>query len=151
MADTENLLGGLLFWCYIASALVSTAFLLDSLVRQPGPSTFQTRQQVKIFSALALVSFSTLSFNMLHVLVQSFQQWLQVQPPASSNTWRDALATIWRWSITSTLFRDFGEAIVMDDARFLWTLAALLSTFSTCLHLSAEGNCLSLDRLECPL
>ncbi|CAK1367687.1 hypothetical protein CB0940_11545 [Cercospora beticola] len=132
-----NLIGALIFWLYIVLALVFTSLVLDSLIRLPTPAG--RRSQVLVFSSLAFFSFVALSFNMLHVLVYSFKLWTQGHPLPERINVGLALATIWKWSITSTLFKDFGVAIVEDLKRFFWTQAALWVTMSVCLYMGAEG------------
>ena len=132
-----NLFGALIFWLYIVLALVFTSLVLDSLIRLPTPP--ERGNQVLVFSSLAFFSFTALSFNMLHVLVYSFQLWTQDHPLASGMSAGSALMTIWKWSITSTLFKDFGVAIVEDLKRFFWTQAALWATMSVCIYMGAEG------------
>ncbi|GIZ49136.1 hypothetical protein CKM354_001217300 [Cercospora kikuchii] len=132
-----NLFGALIFWLYIVLALVFTSLVLDSLIRLPTPP--ERRSQVRVFSGLAFFSFVALSFNMLHVLVYSFRLWTQDHPLPEGISVASALATIWKWSITSTLFKDFGVAIVEDLKRFFWTQAALWATMSVCLYMGAEG------------
>jgi hypothetical protein len=140
-----NLFGALIFWLYIILALVFTSLVLDSLIRLPTPAG--RRSQVLVFSSLAFFSFVALSFNMLHVLVYSFKLWTQDHPLPEGINVGLALATIWKWSITSTLFKDFGVAIVEDLKRFFWTQAALWTTMSVCLYMGAEGVHRSVPRL----
>lgn len=135
-----NFIGATVFWLYILAALALTGVVLQALYRlhasrtsqQPGP-----QRQIWLFATLALVSFSTLSFNMLHVLIQSFQLWSNQQYPAQYFGYPQA---IWQWSIASSLFRDFGEAIVANPARFLWVQSALLATLSICFYMGIEGR-----------
>ncbi|KAM3414668.1 hypothetical protein BST61_g9826 [Cercospora zeina] len=132
-----NLFGALIFWLYIVLALVLTYLVLDSLLRLPTPP--EKRSQVLVFNCLAFLSFSALSFNMLHVLVYSFELWTQDYPLSKEMNVRSALLTIWKWSITSTLFKDFGVAIVENLDRFIWTQAALWATMSVCLYMGFKG------------
>jgi hypothetical protein len=72
---------------------------------------------------------------MLNVLIQTYQSWSakhRISATLDSNQ-------IWTWSITSTLFQDFGEAIVASPARYLWVQTALLATLSVCLFMGIEG------------
>ncbi|PPJ59857.1 hypothetical protein CBER1_04935 [Cercospora berteroae] len=132
-----NLFGALIFWLYIVLALVFTSLVLESIVRLPTP--LEKRKRVLVFSSLAFFSFAALSFNMLHVLVYSFQLWTEDHPLPNGMNVGSALTTIWKWSITSTLFKDFGVAIVEDLRRFFWTQAALWATMSVCLYMGAKG------------
>lgn len=132
MEDQHNLLGAIVFWLYIALALIFSFFAIESILKAPSPAP---HKHVATFSIMAAISFSTLSFNMLHVLIDSYSTWSerQVIPLVLSPS------SIWQWSITSTLFRNFGEAIVLDDARFLWTQCALMATMSVSFFMGAEG------------
>lgn len=132
MEDQHNLLGAIVFWLYIALALIFSFFAIESILKAPSPAP---HKHVATFSIMAAISFSTLSFNMLHVLIDSYSTWSQRQviPLVLSPS------SIWQWSITSTLFRNFGEAIVLDDARFLWTQCALMATMSVSFFMGAEG------------
>jgi len=90
-----------------------------------------------VFSALAVLSFAVLSANMLHVLIASFNAWLAHHPSSLEGGY---LTAVWRWSITSTLFQDFAEAIVKDNARSLWTQAELWNTLAVCLFMGRSGQ-----------
>lgn len=140
--DQTNYFGAAIFWLYILAALVLTCLVLDSVlttrpvngkpnIKQPGNS-----KDVWLFGALAGLSFTALSFNMLHVLIQSYQLWSAshgLHPSISP-------AQIWHWSVTSTLFQDFGEAIVEDGIRYFWAQTALLGTLSVCFFMGFEGE-----------
>jgi hypothetical protein len=139
MDDTINYFGVTIFWLYIMAALYFSTTLVFTIVtiEPPKGKTREGRNRdVLVFGTLAFISFATLSVDMLNVLIQSYRSWSDrygVRP-------RMDLAQIWGWSITSTLFRDFGEAIVADHARYLWAQTALLSTFSVCLFMGIEGK-----------
>jgi len=135
MAEPTNLFGALVFWSYIIAALAFTTTVLITIYRLPGASS----RHVWTFSALAFFSFATLSANMLHVLIQSYTLWAAQQFRHQSILGTVSPSNIWHWSISSRLFRDFGEAIVANDVRFLWTQSALLATNSVCLFMGAEG------------
>ncbi|KAK4500035.1 hypothetical protein PRZ48_008221 [Zasmidium cellare] len=132
MSEPTNLFGAIVFWLYIIFALFFTFLAIDSILKLPNSVP---RKHVATLTALAFISFSTLSFNMLHVLFDSYSTWSgrQVSPLSISPS------SIWQWSITSTLFRNFGEAIVQDEARFLWTQSALMATMSVSIFMGAEG------------
>jgi hypothetical protein len=139
MNETTNYLGATIFWIYNVFALVFTGITLRTLYRLQQnykPKTHNTGL-IWLFSGLALVSFATLSTNMLNVLIQSFNSW---------SVGRDHIqlanlpSAIWQWSITSSLFRDFGEAIVGDSARFFWVQSALLATLSVFNYMGTEGR-----------
>ncbi|KAK5681577.1 hypothetical protein LTS10_006110 [Elasticomyces elasticus] len=144
-----NHFGAAIFWSYNVAALGLTTVVLHTLATlQPSrDGSREPRQRTQIFVALAAVSFSTLSFNMLNVLIQSYTQWPERFPSAYDRSQHSMIDNIWTWSATSTLFRDFGEAIVADEARYLWVLSALMGTFSVCLYMATEGRRRSIPRL----
>ncbi|USW57457.1 hypothetical protein Slin15195_G107760 [Septoria linicola] len=84
---------------------------------------------------------------MLHVLVNSFQLWSKDNPLPDRMSIGSILVTVWKWSITSTLFKDFGTAIVENLERYLWTQAALWATMSVCLYMGTEGTRRRVPRL----
>lgn len=139
MDETTNYLGAAIFWLYNVFALVFTGTTLRTLYRlqRTKKAKKQNTGAIWLFSGLALISFATLSTNMLNVLIQSFNDW---------SVGRDSIQlanlplAIWQWSITSSLFRDFGEAIVGDSARFFWVQSALLATLSVFNYMGTEGR-----------
>ncbi|KAK1048606.1 hypothetical protein LTR12_006843 [Friedmanniomyces endolithicus] len=138
-----NYLGAITFWLYILASLGLTTLAIYTLASQRPPhdgAQVKRRKLTLRFSALAVISFCTLSFNMLRVLIQSYTQWSKRLPSAYDRAHHGLLTRIWTWSITSTLFRDFGEAIVADQARYIWVLTALLATFSVCSYMGVEGR-----------
>lgn len=74
---------------------------------------------------------------MLDVLIQSFNTWSTSRSPQQL---ANLPLAIWQWSTTSTLFSDFGEAIVEDSARFFWVQSALLATLSVFVYMGTEGR-----------
>jgi hypothetical protein len=139
MNETTNYLGATIFWLYNVFALVFTGITLRTLYRlkQNDKTRTQTTGPIWLFSGLALVSFATLSTNMLNVLIQSFNNWSIGRDPIQL---ANLPSSIWQWSITSSLFRDFGEAIVGDSARFFWVQSALLATLSVFNYMGTEGR-----------
>ncbi|KAF2169023.1 hypothetical protein M409DRAFT_21034 [Zasmidium cellare ATCC 36951] len=132
MAEPHNVFGAIIFWLYIVFALVFIFLAIESILRLPNRVP---RKHVATFTVLAFISFSNLSFNMLNVLIDSYSTWSECKlPPA-----RLSLPSLWQWSVTSTLFRNFGEAIVQDEARFLWTQSALMATMSVSFFMSTQG------------
>ena len=148
MEDTStNYFGAGVFWMYILAALVLTSIILQTLIQLHNtrtPKQDSPRQPIWFFATLALASFGTLSYNMLQVLIQSFELWSNGQYPTRLSLYP---ATLWQWSITSNLFQDFGEAIVANTARFLWVQSALLATLSICFYMGVEGRKHSVPRL----
>ena len=139
MNETTNYLGATIFWLYNVFALVFTGLTLRTLYRLTQTHKTKTRNTgpIWLFSGLALVSFATLSTNMLNVLIQSFNSWSVGRDPIQLANLPSA---IWQWSVTSSLFRDFGEAIVGDSARFFWVQSALLATLSVFNYMGTEGR-----------
>ncbi|KAI7552840.1 hypothetical protein KC331_g1615 [Hortaea werneckii] len=147
-----NYLGAAIFWSYILAALAFTGLAIHTILKI-NPTTTRPKthddanlsaRSFRLFTFLATLSFATLSANMLHVLIHSFQQWHSTLPPtylASSETapmtW---LSLIWSWSTTSTLFQDFANAILASPARRIWTFTELGMAMTICLHLGQEGR-----------
>lgn len=142
----KNLFGALIFWLYIVLALVFTGLVLHSIIRLPAARP-SNRKFIRLFSFLALFSFSALSFNMLHVLIHSFALWRNIQRQPLLLSIMTFHSTAWQWSITSTLFKDFGIAIVGNLARYFWTQASLWATMSMCIYMSVEGTRRRIPRL----
>jgi hypothetical protein len=137
MEGQFNYLGAAVFWLYIAAALFFSILVIHTIVKLGTSNSSQRHhsRDVKIFSALARISFVTLRYNMLNVLIESFFAWHQQQDLPG----RPGLVDIWKWSIESTLFQDFGEAILAPTLRQIWTLSALVATMSVCLFMGTEG------------
>lgn len=140
MDGQVNYIGAAIFWPYILAAFFFSALVIHTIVTLPRLS--DTNQQLRekdvtLFSALTCVSFATLSYNMLNVLIESFNSWSRENDMSASS---NLAYSIWKWSITSTLFLDFAEAIVKDGARYLWIQGALFATLSVCFYMAAEGT-----------
>ena len=139
MDEQLNLLGATIFWLYILFALILTATIIETIL-EISPSNqgqHERRKQTRLFAALALISFTTLSYNMLNVLIQSYTLWARQHGLTVADT---SIRSIWTWSITSTLFQDFGEAIVQNSARYLWAQTNFLATLCVCLFMGIEGR-----------
>lgn len=135
-----NLSGALIFWAYIAGALASTGIVLNT-TRQ---SYLQNgRPKISPFLAvLALSSFATLSYHMLNVLILSYQQWTarySIPLGALIGANRTPLH-LWKWSTTSSLFQNFGEAIVATKPRYLLSSSGLWSTLAVAVYMGIEGR-----------
>ncbi len=134
-----NYFGATIFWLYIVAALFFSAIVITTIANIKPPNSVGTGRRDgdwKMFATLAAISFSTLSFNMLSVLIQSYISWSKqndLQP-------RLDVSQIWTWSIHSRLFQDFGEAIVASTGRYLWAESALLATLSISLYMGIEGQ-----------
>lgn len=162
----DNVLGATIFFAYIAAALLLTGFLTWNLMH-----TYQRRttsnvrhvnghgsvpgnpdRKIKTAAAMAGLSFATLSYHMLHFLIQSHRRWKssKEQPFFSEtyNTSHSALGSlekikghrIWEWAKESTLFEDFGRAICGDPRSFWWTHLVLVYSFGWNLYMSVEGQ-----------
>lgn len=137
MDDQYNYFGASVFWLYNVAALVFSGIVISTILELRRRNGEGRIPGLTLFTGLASLSFVVLAFNMLHVLIQSFTEWLQRHPAALRGGYATA---VWRWSITSTLFQDFGEAIVADNARYLWAQSELLATLSICLYMGTKGQ-----------
>jgi hypothetical protein len=146
MDGPKNYLGATIFWLYNVFALVFTGITLRTLFRlqQNYGTKRRNKGAIWLFGGIAMVSFATLSSNMLNVLIQSFNAWSTDRSPEELS---NLPLSIWQWSITSSLFRDFGEAIVGDSARFFWVQSALLATLSIFFYMGSEGRQRGVPRL----
>jgi hypothetical protein len=130
--------GAALFWLYIVEALLFTGVVLQTLVKRSYDSIPPGKKfGIKLFSDFATISFTTLSFNMLHVLIKSYNVWRHQQ--TGIRTRQDRLTLIWKWSINSTLFLDFGNEIVQSQARMIWTETDSIVTLMVCIYMGIEG------------
>ena len=149
-----NLSGALIFSAYVLSALFLTAFISNSLrvqFKKSSPEREHGQEKhLQIFSALTVLSFSTLSYHMLNYLIVSYQPWSEsygYQLPAGVFGFNSLLGTreqrvplhIWSWLTESTLFADFATTICSNNARFWWTQQALLVTMAWSVLVSLEG------------
>ncbi|KAI7159145.1 hypothetical protein KC349_g4362 [Hortaea werneckii] len=146
-----NYLGAALFWSYILAALAFTGLAIHTILNI-NPTTTRLKihddakllaRSLRLFTCLATLSFATLSANMLHVLIHSFQHWHSALPPThpiptEPTTW--LISQISSWSTSSTLFQDFASAILASPARRIWTLSELGMAMSVCLHMGLEGR-----------
>ena len=156
-----NLSGALIFTAYVLSALFLTAFITNSLRVQYKRYSHKGREtHIQTFSALTVLSFSTLSYHMLNYLIVSYQAWSKshgYQLPASLFGSNRLLGTreqrvplhIWSWLTESTLFADFATTICSNNARFWWTQQALLITMAWSVFMSLEGVPALLPREGC--
>lgn len=137
MQGQANYLGAAIFWLYVVAALFFSLLVIQTIIGLPRSNLSQRHhsRDVKIFSTLACISFLSLSYNMLHVLIESFLAWYG--RPFVFGSFK--IEYVWRWSIESTLFQDFGEAIIAPTFGQIWTQSALLATMSVCLYMGSEG------------
>ncbi|GAB7343964.1 hypothetical protein MBLNU457_1904t1 [Dothideomycetes sp. NU457] len=134
--STVNISGALIFWSYIVAALTFTGLIIYTILND-GPFNKSGLRSEKItFAALAWVSFLWLSYNMVNVLLRSYLEWETVHKPviplrftftSCTLSSMDVARRLWHWSTTSTLFEDFGRAIVADrdGGGWTWSRAAL--------------------------
>jgi hypothetical protein len=133
--------GALIFWAYIVAALASTGVVLNTMRK----SYLQNDYRPKIPTLLAILavsSFTSLSYYMLNVLILSYQQWTarhNIPLGALIGSNRTPLH-LWQWSITSSLFQDFGRAIVATKSRYLLSSSGLWSTLAVALYMGIEGR-----------
>lgn len=140
MDEQLNHVGAIVFWLYILAALAFTSIVLKTLYDHgPTRATGRNgrRNEILLFSILAGTSFITLSYNMLNVLVHSYTIWSHERNLSLADI---SLPLIWQWSITSTLFQDFGNAILQNSARYLWVEPSLIVTLCVCLYTAIEGT-----------
>lgn len=158
-----NLSGALILSAYVVSALFLTTNITLSLIKihvySPGSRSMtkhidnektKLKSLLLIFSALAALSFSTLSYHMLNYLIVSYQAWAtnrgslvphglfgknSILGPDGSISLH-----IWQCLTTSTLFQDFAQTICGNTARFWWTQQALFVTMAWSMFMSYEGR-----------
>lgn len=152
-AVSSNYFGATLFIFYIIAALVLTKLALQSLLRdyriafQRPPRQGQQhvvghrmehkrQRRLRTFSALALLSFAVLSYNMLSFLVSSYLHWHDNTQPLASH----GLGSIWKWMTTSTLFLDFAKDLCRNSYAFEWTSEAIAATMLQSFFMGAIGT-----------
>lgn len=163
--DGTNYVGAAIFWSYIMAALCFNFLVIHTLFAMPAHELRRDKSRrfmQYLLSILATISFATLSFNMLSVLFQSFDEWAVVnyslesvqglkkmQPRTRFVVWEfssvqhipvSLTQAIWQWSTTSTLFQDFAEAICAEGPQYVVTEAALLMTGFICFYMGVEGE-----------
>lgn len=149
--DFLNYFGATIFWLYIAAALYFSVIVILPIYNVPTPGVKRSSLQQRVmkdvahFSALAGASFGALSVNMLNILYQSYLAW------SGRHRLRASLSVsqIWRWSITTTLFQDFGEAIVQHPVRYFWTHSALVTTLAVSFFMGTAGKWCYVPRFSC--
>lgn len=158
----NNYIGSALFLSYIVVALYLITSISYSLCTQYAsgfhshpsspPSKFrqndagkvETRnaraRHIKIYLALALISFISISWNMLGFLITSFLDW-------SSSPRRDLLAAkshqpfqmLKQWMLQTGLFNDFALQLVADGESAVWAQLDILATWGWNLWLAYKG------------
>nr|POE63410.1 hypothetical protein CFP56_04313 [Quercus suber] len=142
--------GATIFWLYNGFALLFAGIVIYTIYQLPGSSRRSNSPHhataFRLFSGLSMISFAILSTNMLNVLIQSFSQYRTNH--ADFVIRFDGLPQhLYHWSLTTPLFHDFGEAILANSARCLWTQGALFATLWVCLFMASKGQQLRMPRL----
>lgn len=150
---STNVLGALIFTLYVLSALVLTTYISISLLRTYNTVSHSSVQhaRIQLFATLATISFATLSYNMLHFLINSHRAWALQQPypiplRQRGNGIGDFVADawtkvdVWQWLKGSTLFEDFAHEAFGSQARSWWTVNALCASISWAVSMSIDGE-----------
>ena len=132
----SNIGGAVLFLSYILAALVLSTQAIFRISHQYNARkrTASEKRSITILSIMALVSFSTLSYNMLSFLFLSYGGY------ADAHSWTVNLRDLrlWEWMSHSSLFEDFANAIVNRPIVWWWTQLALLVSYEICLWMSQK-------------
>jgi hypothetical protein len=79
--SSENVLGAIVFFSYIVTALGLTWLILSDLSKAYGTfsrskaNTIHHSNLILVFASFAAISFSSLAYHMLNVLIYSYAQW----------------------------------------------------------------------------
>lgn len=171
----DNVLGAVIFFSYIISALLLTGLIVSDIVKlisrdpphakgigihERSQSQNYERGKLKAIWMLifATIGFAQLSWNMLGVLVISYQNWALrngISYPRSL-VGEESIITvkpyIWVWATQSTLFRDFAEDLLKNNEVWtsvqlplIWTmLVNVVASFCECIQSRVcEGSVLS--------
>lgn len=153
--SSENVLGAIVFFSYIVTALGLTLLILSDLSKAYGTfsrskaNTIHRSNLILIFASFAAISFSSLAYHMLNVLIYSYAKWAAGKSVALPGTFITALkgltnesfySNTWIWAKSTTLFRDFAEVICNDPVRFWWTQQALLLSIGWNTFMAIEGK-----------
>lgn len=151
----NNVTGATVFVGYVLAALFLSTFIVHDLYQsykaQVKSSSIKAPyifSRLQIFVALAVLSFSTLSYHMLSYLIYMYHRWvttddLEVFPGPSvllSLPTMQGSHQIWQWLTESALFLNFAETICKDSANFWWTQQALFVSMASALFISLEGE-----------
>ncbi|KAI9150616.1 Peptidase [Paramyrothecium foliicola] len=154
--QTYNPVGGLLFWLYIVSALsltgliifdlrkLYTASMADKKDRSRPDAMSKRRSKAQIFMALSVVSFAVLSLHMLYFLIDNYETWAKVYriklPRNLFGVFSARVGSdIWKWSQSSTLFKDFARDLCEDPRHYWWTSQSLIYSFGWNLFMTVQG------------
>lgn len=124
-ADVENIYGACLFLGYIIAALVFSFRAVNRIFRRFQAQICATTRKPRMLVFLALLSFCTLSFNMLSFLYLSYSNYIarHQSRPTFTNT------HLWAWMSQTSLFVDFAHALVESQESRWWTQLALLLSY----------------------
>ena len=151
--EATNILGAVIFLSYVVAALVFTGIIVYQLIKKyaslPEQDAEKINSKLRIFSCLSALSFSVLSYNMLHFLITRYQAWtaselgkgLSFHNASNQLVFlrKETLFGLWDWLRHSHLFEDFATTICLTKARYLWTVLALLMTMRWNLYMNIEG------------
>lgn len=159
----RNYIGSILFLSYIVVALCLTSIISYSLYaqytslfyshrssppsrfRQNGAGRVETRnaraRHIKLYTTLALISFTSTSWHMLGFLITSFLDWngdstRNVLVALSNNAWPN----LKHWMLETGLFNDFALQLVSDGESAVWAQLAILATWGWNLWLAYKGE-----------
>jgi hypothetical protein len=160
----NNYIGSTFFLSYIVAALYLTSTIAYSLYSQyvaffnthatSSPKDFKLKasdgkvetrnaraRHVKIYSVLALVSFTSISYHMLGFLITSFLDW---NNSSTRNVFAvlgsNAFDKLKRWMLETSLFNDFAVQLVGDGESAVWTQLAILATWGWNLWMGSKGT-----------
>jgi len=149
----DNVLGAVLLFSYILAALGLTALISSDLLHafntlvKSNANPSRRINLVLVFAAFAAISFSSLSYHLLNILIASYVEWAQTAsiPLASSffgglSDHSVSLPNIWTWAKSSALFQDFADIICNDAVRFWWTQQVLLLSIGWNTFMAIEGR-----------
>ena len=90
---------------------------------------------VLVLSLLTILSFTTLSYQMLAFLIQSYQTY-------SSSTLLPSnlsIGSVWTWSTHRRLFTDFANELCTNSNSFWWSKAGLMWSMGVSVFMAVEG------------
>ncbi|KAL9600135.1 MAG: hypothetical protein Q9219_003391 [cf. Caloplaca sp. 3 TL-2023] len=158
IVPSSNVTGAVIFIAYVLAALFLTSWIVLDLYRafRSRPQLFsngsrRVSKQLQVVVALAVLSFSILSYHMLNYLIHSHRNWAESKAHATQPRLRPSdhrfdmsnlgsVPSLWQWLTESTLFHDFARTICQNSANFWWTLQALIVSMASALFISIEGE-----------
>jgi hypothetical protein len=153
--SSENVLGAIVFFSYIVTAVGLTWVILSDLSKAYGTfsrskaNTIHRSNLILIFASFAAISFSSLAYHILNVLIYSYAKWAADINVALPRTFIAAMkgltdgsfySNIWTWAKSTTFFQDFAEVLCNDPIRFWWTQQALLLSIGWNTFMAIEGK-----------